>query len=195
MSDRLLNALEEVKTLPSITLGSIVNLIQEESVIILCLIGIIPFLQPVPVPGLSTVLGLIVVLQGIGLLVWSRPILTQKLRDIHITHERFEMILKTARKISVYTSKMSLFKHPLVSHKICHVICGVSIILSAAFLALPLPIPFSNSIPAFSIFFICVGLLEEDLALVLCGHAITLGVFFMAFFSYHLISTHIQNWF
>lgn len=194
MSVRLLNALEEVKTLPDITLGSIVHLIEKESVVILCLVGILPFLQPIPVPGLSSVLGLIVILQGIGLLIWSRPLLTQKLLNLHITHERFEHILKAAKKVSYYSEKLSSFKHPIVNHRLSHVMCGISIILSAAFLSLPLPIPFSNSIPAFGIFFICIGLLEEDLALILCGHLISVAVYFMAYISYHVIIDQIQYW-
>lgn len=195
MSERLMNALEEVKTLPVITLGNIVDRIQEEALIILCLISILPFMQPIPIPGLSSVLGLIAFLQGVGLLLWSKPLLTQRLKLVNISHERFEKIYKAAAKFCEYTHKISLVKSNHVNSRLSHILCGVSIILSAGFLSLPLPIPFSNFIPALSIFFICIGLLECDLVLVLLGHGVTATVIWMAIFSYHLILDQVQNWF
>jgi hypothetical protein len=195
MSKRLLNALDEVKSLPVITLGKIVENVEGEALLILCLVSILPFLQPIPVPGLSSVLGLIVILQGIGLAFLGRPLLTHRLKAVVISHDRFEIIQKAAIKFSRFTSKISTFKHPWANTKASHILCGVSIIISAAFLSLPLPIPFSNLIPALSIFLICVGLLEDDIILILCGHGITATVIWMAIFSFHLIQEKWQAWF
>jgi hypothetical protein len=195
MSERLISALDHVKKLPEITLGSIVDHVEGEALIILCLIAILPFMQPIPIPGLSSILGLIVLLQGVGLVFWSKPFLTERMKRVHITHERFEMIQKAAVKFSKFSSKISTFKHPFTTTRACHVWCGLSIILSAGFLSLPLPIPFSNLVPALSIFFICVGLLEEDILLILCGQMITLAVGWMSLFSFHLLKDQISTWF
>lgn len=195
MSDRLIKALEDVRELPHITLGKIVEHVEGEALLILCLISILPFMQPIPIPGLSSILGLIVLLQGLGLMIWSKPLLTQKMKGLNITHEKFEIIYKAALRFSAFTSKISAFKHPITNSRPAHVICGFAIVLSAAFLSLPLPIPFSNLIPALSIFLICVGLLEEDLILILMGIGITISVMWMAMFSYHIITEQIQNWF
>lgn len=195
MSDRLIKALEDVRDLPHITLGKIVEHVEGEALLILSLISILPFMQPIPIPGLSSVLGLIVLLQGMGLMIWSKPLLTKRMKSLNITHERFEYIYKAALKFSAFTSKISAFKHPLTNTRGSHIICGFAIILSSAFLSLPLPIPFSNLIPALSIFLICVGLLEEDLILILMGLGITVSVVWMAMFSYQIIMEQIQNWF
>ncbi len=195
MSDRLIKALEDVRDLPHITLGKIVEHVEGEALLILSLISILPFMQPIPIPGLSSVLGLIVLLQGLGLMIWSKPLLTKRMKNLNITHERFEYIYKAALKFSAFTSKISAFKHPLTNTRGSHIICGFAIILSSAFLSLPLPIPFSNLIPALSIFLICVGLLEEDLILILMGLGITVSVIWMAMFSYHIITEQFQNWF
>jgi hypothetical protein len=194
MSARLIKALEDVRDLPRITLGKIVEHVEGEALLILCLVSILPFMQPIPIPGLSSILGLIVLLQGFGLMIWSKPLLTKKMKELNITHERFEMIYKAARKFSTFTSKISTFKHPIVNTRASHILCGFAIILSAAFLSLPLPIPFSNLVPALSIFLICIGLLEEDIVLILMGFGITLTVLWMAMFSYHFLVEHIQNW-
>jgi hypothetical protein len=195
MSNRLLKALEDVRDLPQITLGKIVEHVEGEALLILCLVSILPFLQPIPIPGLSSVLGFIVLLQGIGLMFWSKPLLTKKMRSVNISHERFEMIYKAAQKFSSFTTKISAFKHPMTNTRVSHVLCGIAIVLSAAFLSLPLPIPFSNLVPALSIFLICIGLLEEDLVLILIGMGITATVLWMAMFSYHIISEQLQNYF
>ncbi len=194
MSDRLIKALEDVRDLPHITLGKIVEHVEGEALLILSLISILPFMQPIPIPGLSSVLGLIVLLQGLGLMFWSKPLLTKRMKNLNITHERFEYIYKAALKFSAFTSKISAFKHPLTNTRGSHIICGFAIILSSAFLSLPLPIPFSNLIPALSIFLICVGLLEEDLILILMGLGITVSVIWMAMFSYHIITEQFQNY-
>lgn len=195
MSARLIRALDEVKNLPEITLGKIVDHVEGESLLIVSLISILPFMQPIPLPGLSSILGLVVMLQGIGLMFWSKPILTKKMKSIVITKERFDMIYKAAVKFSSFTSKISTLKHPITSTRASHVCCGFAIFLAAAFLSLPLPIPFSNLVPALSIFLICVGLLEEDIILILIGFGITFTVSWMAFFSFHIIKEQLLHYF
>lgn len=193
MSIRLIKALEDVRTLPKITLGEIVEHVEGEALLILCLVSILPFMQPIPLPGLSSILGLIVLLQGLGLMISSKPLLTKKMKDLNISHEKFEVIFKAAKKFSTFTSKISAFKHPVTNSRASHVLCGLAIVLSAAFLSLPLPIPFSNLVPALSIFLICIGLLEEDVVLILMGMGITLTVMWMATLSYHFISEWLRN--
>lgn len=190
-----MKALEDVRTLPKITVGEIVKHVEGEALLILCLVSILPFMQPIPLPGLSSVLGVIVLLQGIGLMVSSKPLLTKKMKDLNISHEKFEVIFKAAQKFSTFTSKISAFKHPVVNTRLSHVMCGIAIIFSAAFLSLPLPIPFSNLVPALSIFLICVGLLEEDVVLILMGMGITLTVIWMATLSYHFIAEWVRSLF
>lgn len=194
MSVRLVQALDSVRDIPHITLGKIVEHVEGEALLIVCLVAILPFMQPIPIPGLSSVLGLIVFFQGIGMTIGGKPFLTQKLRDLTITHEKFEMIYKAALKFSNFTSKISAFKHPLTNHRVSYFICGIAIAFSAAFLSLPLPIPFSNFIPALSIFLICVGLLEEDVVLILVGLGITTAVMWMAMLSYGFIKEQFLNW-
>lgn len=195
MSVRLIKALDDVRTLPNITLGKIVDHVEGEAILILCLITILPFMQPIPIPGVSSLLGLIVLLQGLGLMIWGKPLLTKKMKELNISKEKFDFIYNAAIKFSRITSKISTFKHPVTNTRASQVLSGLAIVISAAFLSLPLPIPMSNFIPALSIFVICVGLLEEDLMLVLIGYGITLTIIWMIVFSYHIIADHFDSWF
>ncbi len=194
MSERLIKALENVQNLPDITLGNIVEQVEEEALLILCLVSILPFMQPIPIPGVSTILGFIVLLQGFGLMIWGKPLMTKKMSAFRITHDRFELILKAAQKFSSITAKMSAFKHPIAQSKFSQVVCGIGIVISALFLSMPLPIPFSNLVPALSIFFICIGLLEDDVFLIFLGFGITSSVIWMALFSYHLVADQFMTW-
>lgn len=195
MSVKLIQSLDNLKKLPEITLGHIVEELGNESLLILSLISIMPFMQPIPIPGLSTVLGLVVFMQAIGLVFTNRPILSQKMRKTSISPSTFEMIYKASIRFTNITSKISMFKHPITQTIFLRKICGFSILISSAFLSLPLPIPFSNFIPAISIFLICLGLLEDDLAFILFGFTINLAVIWMAIFSYHLIIELLHSWF
>lgn len=194
MSVRLINALDEIRELPHITLGNVVEHVEGEALIIVCLIAILPFMQPIPIPGLSSLLGLIVFFQGLGLMFMGKPFLTKKLKELTITHEKFEVIYKAALRFSNFTAKLSAFKHPLTNHRISQFFAGLCITFSAAFLSLPLPIPFSNFIPALSIFLICIGLLEEDVVIMLLGYCITIAVIWMMMLSYGLIKEQFMNW-
>jgi hypothetical protein len=117
------------------------------------------------------------------------------MRELHLSPERLRLIHKAALRLDKVTSMLSMFKHPLISSRGPRIICGLTIMMAAAFLSLPLPIPFSNFIPAICIFFIVAGLLESDLGLVLFGHGIAIGVIWMAFASYQLIENKFQLWF
>lgn len=195
MSNKLLGHLAEVRNLPVITLEKVAESLKGEALVVLCLVSIMPFMQPIPIPGLSSLLGLIALLQGVGLMFWKKPLMTQKMKSVVISHERFEQIYKVAEKFGKISDKISLYQHPWTNSKASHIVCGLAIVISAAFLSLPLPIPFSNFIPALSIALICVGLLEEDLVLIMTGMGITFTVIWMAVFSYHIIVDTLRNYF
>jgi len=184
---KLLERMSTVKDLPEITLGTLVESLEDDSLLVICLISILPFMQPIPIPGLSSLLGFVAMLQGIALMTIGRALLTKRMKSVVISKERFEMIYQAAIKFTKYSSKLSFWSHPKTNSKIVHIICGISITLAAGFLSLPLPIPFSNFIPAISIAFICFGLLEDDVLLILMGLLITSGVIWMGIFSYHII--------
>jgi len=195
MSEKLIKAIDEVKELPEVTLGTIVDRIGDDALLIVSLIAIIPFMQPIPIPGLSTLLGLVVLLQGLGMIILGKPLLTKSMRDVKLTTEKLMLIHRAAIRIDKVTSKISAFKHPAIGSRGVHILSGFTIFFSAAFLSLPLPIPFSNFIPALCIFFICAGLLECDIILVVFGHLIALTIVWMGVASFQLIAEKFQTWF
>lgn len=195
MSQKLLTHLTEVKALPVITLGQLITCLKGEALVMVCLISILPFMQPIPIPGLSSVLGIIALLQGVGLMFLREPLLTAKMKRMEIPPDKFELIYKAATKFISFTDRISVYQHAWTTSRACHFICGLAIVLSAAFLSLPLPIPFSNFVPALSIAFLCIGLLEEDLVLIIVGLSITAVVMWMGVFSFHFLMEQVRAYF
>lgn len=187
MSKKLVVALDTISQKKNITLSDIVADLGKDSVTILCLIVIFPFLQPIPIPGISSVLGMIVIMQGIGLIKNGKPFLTKRLLKINIEENNWNIIYKAGMRFNNFTDKLSSLKHPWANSRISQISAGISIILSAAFLSLPLPIPFSNFIPALSILFVCLGLLEEDLLLLVIGHLIMIALGVVIAYSYKIV--------
>lgn len=195
MSSKLITRLSEIKNLEIITLEILAESLKGEALVIICLISIIPFMQPIPLPGVSSVLGLITFMQGISLMFFRRPLLTKKMKAIKISHDKFEHIYKVAKKFTKVAGMISVFNHPWTNSRASHFICGLAIVLSSAFLSLPLPIPLSNFVPALSIALICLGLLEEDIFLLIIGLSITVAVTWMGIFSYHLVAERFPYFF
>jgi hypothetical protein len=195
MSEKLTKALEKAGLNSDLTIGHLVILTGSDALLIVSLFSILPFLQPIPVPGVSTVLGLVIFLQGFALVLRGEPILTERMRQIKISSETFRMIRTAFERVSWVTSKISNFKHPMARSMPVRALCGMAIMTSAAFLSLPLPIPFSNFIPALAIFMICAGLLEEDLMLILLGQGINLVILWISALSAQMIREVFQNYF
>jgi len=195
MSEKLNRALEEAGKIHGLSIGMLVSHTGRDALLIVSLISILPFMQPIPVPGLSTILGFIIFLQGVALVFKGEPLLSEKMREIKISSELFRLIRGAFIRVSWITSRISNFKHPWAKSYPSRVLCGIAIMTSAAFLSLPLPIPFSNFIPALAIFMICAGLLEEDLMLILLGQGINLVIIWIAMLSAQMIREVFQNYF
>jgi hypothetical protein len=75
--------------------------------------------------------------------------------------------IKVARKLERFARPRLAFLHagPAMPRLI-----GLGIVIASLGLMLSLPIPFSNSIPAWAIVLLAIGRMEEDGLLVLMGH-------------------------
>ncbi len=153
-----------------VTLGEIAEKLKSKGLVFLTLVCVLPFMQPIPIPGLSTVLGFVIILQGIGLAFLGKPLLTEKMRSIELSHERVDTFVRGAKKVFPWIGWLVRARgSEWVHHKVTHLIAGLTLIFLSLFLSLPLPLPSSNFLPAIGIFFICLGLLEDDLLLVFMG--------------------------
>lgn len=145
-----------------ITLQDIVDIFGADGHYVLIAFLIIPFLQPIPLLGLSTPFGLLIAFISLMAYLQRPPRLPQRWASLKLS-------AKTVKRIAAASEtafdKATFFSHP--RHPVFfkglfrHLNMGV-LVLNAVLLALPLPIPFSNAIPAWAVAVHAIAQLEED---------------------------------
>ena len=159
--------------------------------LLLLLMGL-PFLTPVPLPGLSTPFGLVVVVIGAQLALDRRPWLPAKLLQRELPAQFIARVLAAASCL-VRWLEFLLRPRLIILHEqwIYRRIAGALIMLSGLLLLLPLPIPLSNTLPAITVVLLAAGAMEKDGLFFLVGCAmfvLTLAFFgLLAFGGAHLL--------
>lgn len=148
----------------------LVRLTQGRAYDVLLILLALPFLTPVPLPFLSTALGSVMVLIGARLAIGRRPWLPQRLLQRKIEGRHFIRLLNAASRLLGWLEIVLRPRFDFV-HKawIFQRVTGVLIVLSGALLLLPLPIPFSNILPAATVLLLAAGALERDGAFFFLG--------------------------
>lgn len=153
-----------------LTIGEIEQMLKERGFAILIMALAIPFVIPV-IPGLSVPFGIAILLMGIRIALGKEPWLPQRILQKKLSHKTFVKIFKTLVKFAALLEKIAkprmrfLERWPGMKNLI-----GVGIASNGLFLALPLPIPFTNTLPAISILLLSAGMMERDGLLVLLGY-------------------------
>jgi hypothetical protein len=158
----------EVET---VTLREVMAVLHGRGYVLLVMLLALPFSTPIPLPGLSTPFGMVIALIGVRLALGQKPWLPQRLLDTRLSPRFFVKVFAAARKI---LRGFEYFLRPRLlwitgSPRLLQ-LHAVPIVFCAVLLLLPLPIPFSNMIPAFSILLLSAGLLERDGGFILAGH-------------------------
>lgn len=153
-----------------ITLKEIFDIFGTDGHSVLIFFLILPFLQPIPLFGLSTPFGLLIATVSGFHYLKKPPWLPKRWMNRELSTPTVLKISEGAEKIF---RRISGFIHPrwnFLFKEPFRAISAVLVIANAILLALPLPIPFSNAIPAWMIFFYVLGELEADGLFVLLAY-------------------------
>jgi hypothetical protein len=158
-----------------VTVGELLRRLKQQGALVLSMILTVPFLLPVSIPGTSTPLGLLIALFGISYMTrkpaWlPRILLRRRLTPEHLNSmaERADRLLHRLDRLS----KPRLLN--ISSGDRVRGFHGASLILCAILLMSPLPLPFSNTIPAYGILFLSLGSLRQDGVFIILGYALML---------------------
>lgn len=155
----------------ALSLRRIVEILHGRGFDVLVIILVLPFCQPIPLPGLSTPFGLALMFFGFRIALRQRPWLPAWLLRREISHETLTKIVRgavaAARRLEKIVHPRLRFMKQWWSF---NAVNGLAIVSSSFLLMLPLPIPFSNTIPAWSILLLALGMMEEDGAVILLGY-------------------------
>ena len=123
----------------------------------------LPFVGPIPLPGFSIPFGLLVALLGVRLAIDRNSWLPQRLLQQPMPAEAFAKAIGAASRLM---RGIEFFLRPRLgfvpNHPLCGRIAGVLIALSGLMLMLPFPLPFSNSLPAWTVLLLAAGALGRD---------------------------------
>ncbi|WP_166157301.1 MULTISPECIES: exopolysaccharide biosynthesis protein [unclassified Neochlamydia] len=123
----------------------------------------LPFCSPMQIPGLSTLLGLLILLIGLriafGDKVWLPKRLLQKKIPFLFVKKVMFYVLKIDTKLGFLISTRWI---GLVKNRYLHIIHGLTIAILAFFLSLPLPIPLTNLLAALPLLAFGLAFLEDD---------------------------------
>jgi hypothetical protein len=154
----------------SLTLGELKQALKGRGWTTLLILLALPFCF-VAIPGLSTPFGIAIGFIGACIAIGREPWLPRFIMRQRLSTARSNQLLagaiKAARKLESFVRPRLGFLHagPTMPRLI-----GLSIVIAGLALMLPLPIPFSNSIPAWAVVLLAVGMMEKDGFCVLLGH-------------------------
>jgi hypothetical protein len=130
----------------------------------------------VAIPGLSMPFGIAICSIGACLAIGREPWLPDFIMHRRLSATRSAQLLTGAIKV---TRQLEKFVRPRLAF--LHAgpgmlrLIGLGIVIASLGLMLPLPIPFSNSIPAWAVVLLAIGMMEKDGLCVLLGHLTAMG--------------------
>ena len=142
----------------------------------------LPFLLPVALPGLSTPFGLGVAGIAIQLAFGRMPWLPRRLLDRELPPGFFTKVVNvTAGVVKFLERAMRPRLLVVTGPRWLNAVHLMVIVVAGLLLSLPLPIPFSNTLPGWTILLVAAGLMERDGWFVLAGYAVlaATAVFFV----------------
>ncbi len=160
LSESLREALQ-VPEGEELTIGRMVDSVQEKGFGFLLLILSLPSALPIPAPGYSTPFGIVLALLGIQMIAGrSKPWLWEKGRKTRLSRKFAEGMVGAATKFLGATERFIKPRFSWVGSEFGQRILGILVVLMAGLMILP--IPYTNTFPAMVIFAIGVGLCEDD---------------------------------
>lgn len=186
---RLLKLSEELAGLQArfaeqpVTLEEVIVVLRGRAYLLLLILLALPFCTPISLPGLSTPFGLVIALIALRLALGQRPWLPKKLRHQRLPAGFFAKVFTAAARIIRFFEKLLRPRVTLLADigfmRQAH---AVVMLVAALVLLLPVPIPFTNTIPAWVILLIAGGLMERDGAAIATGYIVfAAGVVYFTF--------------
>lgn len=171
--DLLNSIIELAQNQPKISIGQMFEILANRGHAIFFILFSFPFCLPIQIPGFSAPFGIMLAYLSLRIILGKKPwcpqwILKKELESINV--------ISLIDKVIFAFKKIKRFLRPrytvFVDQPIFHVFNGVLLLILSCLLALPIPLPMANMLPAIPIFIMGFGFLEDD------GIAILIGYFF-----------------
>jgi hypothetical protein len=158
----------------AVTLRELLGCVGEQGLLVFSAILAMPFLLPVSLPFMSTVLSLPMLFIGVAVIRGRLPWLPDRLLDRSLPSETVQRVLERGRLVALrfeHLVKPRLLV--LTGSETVNSIHGVTLVLAILLLMAPLPfVPLANTLPGIAIILLCLGIAERDGLLVIIGYAV-----------------------
>lgn len=167
-----LNAFREKIAAEQVPVHTLLHSLPPRALAMVSLIASLPFFLPLPMMGISTLMGLLIIFCAIGIILNGQVWVPKKIGDKQVP----TMILhKAIEKLLSFSSKLERFVKPRLlwlSTPLMMKLNGLALIIAALILALPSP-PGGNIPPALAIAAMSLGVMEEDGLWIGLGYILT----------------------
>ena len=153
-----------------ISIETLLSLLFNESIHIMIMVLVAPFLLTVSIPGSSIPFGILIILLEISIIFNMKLYLPKQILNYTLSKESINTIFDILNKVMTYVEKISKPRGKLTENKWINTINSLIIIFLAILLFLPLPIPFTDFTPAISILLLSLSCLENDSYLLILGY-------------------------
>ncbi len=159
----------------AVTLREVIEVLQDRAYLLLIVLLSLPFVAPISIPGLSTPLGAVIAFIAASFVLERRPWLPQRLLALELPPGFFGKVIHVAHKVVVWLERFLRERAPrLTTSPWLRRQHALVIMAGGGLLLLPLPIPLTNTLPAWAVLLTAGGLLERDALFVAFGYAMLL---------------------
>jgi hypothetical protein len=169
-----------------LTFGELIQRLEGRVYTLLLVLLPLPFCQPIALPGLSTPFGVVIALLGLRFAFRQKPWLPKRVLKIQIPSKVLPAIMRGSAKLLGVLERLL---HPrltgLFDFRATQFAAGLTIFFCGMLLLLPLPVPFSNLLPALTVVLLAASVSERDGIMLAAGAGvflITLGFYAGLFF-------------
>lgn len=162
-----------------ITVRQLLEKVGEHGLLTFCMIMTIPFLTPLPLPGVSTVFGFIIMLISFSIILNRVPWLPGALMKRQIATAQLVPVLERG---SNFLARVERLIRPrllmLTGNAALNRLNGVMLFLAGFLLILPLPVlPLSNFLPGWAVLLLAAGILQRDGYFILAAYILIVITF------------------
>jgi len=153
------------------TLRAFLNLLGDRGRLITCLILAAPFLIPLSIPGTGVVIGTIILLTSLSIILNRYYLVPEFLLKREMSYKTLIKILDACyRMLNFLERYMKPRLLVMTNKKSTRMFNNLFLVICSILFITPLPIPLTDTLPAFGIFFLSAGILECDGYLILFGY-------------------------
>jgi hypothetical protein len=146
-----------------LTLGGLMERLEGRVYTLLLVILSLPMCQPVPLPGLSTPLGVAIALLGLRFAFRQNPWMPRRLLATKLSGNFLPAVLRGgARVLSIFEKLLHPRLVRLFELRYLQFLTGFAICICGLLLLLPLPIPGTNILPALTVVLAASAYSERD---------------------------------